>query len=39
MLMARKHRLAEDFLRPLPPEEELGDELFTNLREEANLRS
>jgi SNF2 family DNA or RNA helicase len=39
MLMDKKHRLAEDFLRPLPPEEELGGELFTNLREEAKLRS
>jgi SNF2 family DNA or RNA helicase len=38
VLMDRKHRLAEDFLRPLPPEEEMGGELFTNLREEAKLQ-
>jgi hypothetical protein len=39
VLMVKKQRLAEDFLRPLEPEEELGAELFTNLREEAKLRS
>ena len=33
--MDRKQRLAEDFLRPLPPEDEMGDELFTGLRAEA----
>jgi hypothetical protein len=37
LLMERKQRLAEDFLRPLPPEDEMGDELFTGLRAEAGL--
>ena len=37
ILMERKHRLAEDFLRPLPPEDEMAGELFTNLRDEAKL--
>jgi hypothetical protein len=35
ILMNQKQRLAEDFLRPLPAEDELGGELLTNLREEA----
>lgn len=35
LLMERKQRLAEDFLRPLPPEDEMGGELFTDLSEEA----
>ena len=35
MLMERKQRLAEDFLRPLPAEEELGGELLTGLQSEA----
>jgi hypothetical protein len=35
VLMERKQRLAEDFLKPLPPEDQLGDELFADLREEA----
>ncbi len=39
LLMERKQRLAEDFLRPLPPEDELGGELFTGLKAEANLRT
>ena len=39
LLMDRKQRLAEDFLRPLPPEDEMGDELFTGLRAEASLQS
>jgi len=30
-LMERKYRLAEDFLRPLPPEEDIGAELFGEL--------
>lgn len=34
-LMEKKQRLAEDFLRPLPPEEEMGSELFTDLKAEA----
>ncbi len=37
LLMNRKQRLAEDFLRPLPPEDELGGELFTDLSAEAAL--
>lgn len=36
VLLEKKYRLAEDFLRPLPPEEQMGDELFADLREEAN---
>jgi hypothetical protein len=39
LLMERKQRLAEDFLRPLPPEDEMGDELFTGLKAEAGLQS
>jgi len=39
LLMEKKQRLAEDFLRPLPPEDEMGGELFTGLRAEASLRS
>jgi SNF2 family DNA or RNA helicase len=35
-LMERKQRLAEDFLRPLPPEEELSGELISDLRAEAS---
>ena len=31
LLMKRKHRLAEDFLSPLPPEDQIGRELFANL--------
>ena len=38
-LLDRRHRLAEDFLRPLPPEDEMGGELFINLREEAKLQN
>lgn len=37
LLMDRKQRLAEDFLRPLPPESEMGSELFTDLTAEAAL--
>lgn len=37
LLMNRKQRLAEDFLRPLPPEDEMGGELLTDLRAEASL--
>lgn len=33
-LMERKYRLAEDFLRPLPPEEDLAGELIGELRNE-----
>ncbi len=33
-LMERKHRLAEDFLRPLPAEDDIGDELLGELRKE-----
>jgi SNF2 family DNA or RNA helicase len=33
-LMERKYRLAEDFLRPLPPEEDIGGELLGALRNE-----
>ncbi len=33
-LMERKYRLAEDFLKPLPPESEMGSELFSDLRNE-----
>jgi hypothetical protein len=32
--MERKYRLAEDFLRPLPPEEDIGGELLGELRNE-----
>ena len=39
LLMDRKQRLAEDFLRPLTPEDEMGDELFKDLRAEAAGRS
>ncbi len=39
VLMEKKQRLAEDFLRPLPPEDEMGGELFTDLRCEAALQS
>ena len=39
LLMDRKHRLAEDFLRPLPPEDEMGDELFGDLRDEARRQA
>jgi hypothetical protein len=35
LLMDNKHRLAEDFLRPLAPESEMGDELFEDLSAEA----
>jgi SNF2 family DNA or RNA helicase len=35
LLMDNKHRLAEDFLRPLAPEDEMRDELFGDLRAEA----
>jgi SNF2 family DNA or RNA helicase len=34
LLMDRKQRLAEDFLRPLPPEDELGRELLMDLKTE-----
>jgi hypothetical protein len=37
VLMNRKQRLAEDFLRPLPPEDEMGGELLGELRTEASL--
>jgi len=36
LLTEGKQRLAEDFLRPLPPEDEMGEELFMDLRAEAN---
>jgi SNF2 family DNA or RNA helicase len=36
LLMEGKQRLAEDFLRPLPPEDEMGGELFMDLNEEAS---
>jgi len=39
LLMDRKQRLAEDFLRPLPPEDEMGDELFGDLRDEARRQA
>jgi SNF2-related domain/Helicase conserved C-terminal domain len=39
LLMDGKQRLAEDFLRPLPPEDEMGGELFTDLSAEAALQS
>jgi hypothetical protein len=35
LLMDNKQRLAEDFLRPLPPEGEMRDELFEDLSAEA----
>lgn len=35
LLMDNKQRLAEDFLRPLPPEAEMRDELFEDLSAEA----
>jgi hypothetical protein len=35
LLMDRKQRLAEDFLRPLAPEDEMGNELFNDLSAEA----
>jgi SNF2 family DNA or RNA helicase len=37
-LMERKKRLAEDFLHPLPAEDEMGSELLTDLRAEARRR-
>ena len=36
LLMQSKQRLAEDFLRPLTAEDEMGAELFTGLRAEAH---
>ena len=39
LLMDRKQRLAEDFLRPLPPEDEMGGELFADLSAEAKLQT
>ena len=36
VLMDRKQRLAEDFLRPLPPEDDMGDELLRDLTVEAS---
>ena len=36
VLMEKKQRLAEDFLRPLPDEGEMSDELFTGLNAEAS---
>jgi hypothetical protein len=39
LLMDRKQRLAEDFLRPLPPEDEMRDELFEDLSAEAAVQS
>ena len=36
VLLEKKYGLAEDFLRPLPPEEQIGDELFADLQEEAH---
>ena len=38
-LMNRKQRLAEDFLRPLPPEDEMGSELLSDLTAEASRGS
>jgi hypothetical protein len=35
LLMDNKQRLAEDFLRPLTPEDEMRDDLFEDLRAEA----
>jgi hypothetical protein len=37
--MDNKQRLAEDFLRPLAPESEMGDELFEDLSAEAARQS
>jgi SNF2 family DNA or RNA helicase len=37
-LMERKYRLAEDFLKPLPPEEGIGGELVDELRKEESER-
>ena len=34
--MEEKHRRAEDFLRPLPPEDEMSGQLFTDLNKEAS---
>jgi hypothetical protein len=39
LLMDNKQRLAEDFLRPLAPESEMGDELFEDLSAEAARQS
>jgi hypothetical protein len=39
LLMDNKHRLAEDFLRPLPPEGQMRDELFEDLSAEAARQS
>jgi SNF2 family DNA or RNA helicase len=39
LLMDRKQRLAEDFLRPLAPEDEMGTELFADLRAEATRQN
>jgi SNF2 family DNA or RNA helicase len=39
LLMDRKQRLAEDFLRPLAQEDEMGDELFKDLSAEAARQS
>ncbi len=39
ILMNRKQRLAEEFLRPLPPEDEMGGELLNDLRVEAGIQS
>jgi SNF2-related domain/Helicase conserved C-terminal domain len=39
LLMDNKQRLAEDFLRPLPPEGEMRDELFEDLSAEAARQS
>jgi hypothetical protein len=39
LLMDKKQRLAEDFLSPLPPEDEMGGELLTDLSAEAELQS
>ena len=36
VLMQGKQRLADDFLRPLPPEGEMGSELLTELSAEAS---
>ena len=39
LLMDNKHRLAEDFLRPLAPEDEMRDELFEDLTAEAAVQT
>jgi SNF2 domain-containing protein/helicase-like protein len=39
LLMDNKHRLAEDFLRPLAPEDDMRDELFEDLSAEAAVQS